>query len=277
MNYKIISALAIGLAVTIPLQGALLTTGIYDEQDVQPNAVDFEMGFSSNATWTTGIGQDLGAGQIISLAEFKANLTTAFASGQGGVVHFDGVAPVDFSGMQAFSGSFAEGAKELSFTNREGNGGSYSISSGGGRTQISGDQYLSTGGNAHFDFVLNGTGFEANEKVVSIGVTLLGREDQGTGRNFRVIGFYTNGVDVSSSSTFRSFDMQNGNTSQDSFAGIVAPAGHWIERVRVHSDNGVFTGIDDLAFTTAIIPEPSTIALLLGSAALLVASRRRRR
>jgi hypothetical protein len=44
--------------------------------------------------------------------------------------------------------------------------------------------------------------------------------------------------------------------------------------MRVHSDNGIFTGIDDIGFITSIIPEPSTALLgLIGMAAMF---RRRR-
>jgi hypothetical protein len=279
MNRKTLPAIATALAFGIPLQGALITTGIYDEQEAQPNSVNFEMGYSSNATWTTGIGQTLGAAQIVSLADFKTNVADAFAAGRGGVITFDGVNPEDYNQIQSFSSSFAEGAKSLTFTNVDGHGGNYSINTGGGRTTISGEHYLGTGGNPHYNFDLTSSGFEAGENVVSIGVTLLGRNSNGTGRNFRVIAFYTDGINNGSSSTFRSFDMQNGNGTQDSFSGIVAPEGYWITRLRVHSDNSIFTSIDDLAFTTAIIPEPGTYALLFGALALTAATlvRRRRR
>lgn len=279
MKRKTLPALASALALCSPLTGALITTGIYDEQDDQTNSINFEMGYSGNTTWTTGIGQTLGADQIVPLADFKTNVADAFAAGRGGVITFDGVDQGDYTQVPSFSASFAEGSKSLTFTNVDGHGGHYSVSSGGGRTPISGDQYLGTGGNPHFNFDLTNSGFEENEEVASIGVTLLGRDGTGTGRNFRVIAFYTNGIDTGSSSTFRSFNMENGNTTQDSFSGIVAPDGYWITGLRIHSDNGVFTGIDDLAFTTAIIPEPGTYALLFGALALTAATlvRRRRR
>lgn len=279
MNRKTLPALATALAFGLPLQGALITTGIYDEQEAQPNSINFEMGYSSNATWTTGIGQTLGAAQIVSLADFKTNVADAFAAGRGGVITFDGVDPAAYNGVQSFDISFAEGTKQVTLTNRI--DGTYSISPpSNNRTAISGDQFLSTGGNPHFDFDFTAfNGFEPNEQVTSIGVTLLGRGGNGTGRNFRVIAFYTDGINNGSSSTFRTFDMQNGNGTQDSFSGIVAPAGHWITSLRVHSDNSIFTSIDDLTFTTAIIPEPGTYALLFGALALTAATlvRRRRR
>ena len=253
------------------MHGALITTGIYDEQIAQSNSINFEMGYSGNSTWTTGIGQDLGAAQIISLADFKANVAEAQAEGRGGVITFDGVDPADYNNVQSFVASFAEGTKQMTLANRL--DGSYSISPPlTNRTAISGDHFLSTGGpggNAHFDFDFTDfSGFEPNEQVTSVGVTLLGRDGSGTGKNFRVIARYTNGVEAGSTSTFRSFDMQSGNTTQDSFSGIAAPEGYWITSLRVHSDNNIFTGIDDLAFTTAIIPEPGTYTLFFGALAL---------
>ncbi len=232
------------------LHAALPVVGIYAEG--AENEVDFTMGYSGNTTWTAGIGQELGASQILTLEEFSSQVATAFAEGRGGVINFDNGSLND---NQSFTATFADGAKSIDFVNQPGHGGTYSISGpSGDRTGVSGDQFLTRGGNPHFDLVMtNEQGFEPDERVTAVGVTILGRDGQGTGRNFRVIAFYTNGLDSGSSSTFRSFDMENGNGTQDSFSGIVAPEGYWITRVRVHSDHGVFVGIDDLAFMTQTV------------------------
>lgn len=247
---KPILLFAAALAAT-PATAALIATGIYDEQSVQTNAVDFSMPYSDNTNFTTGIGLTLGAAQIRTDAEFKPLVEAAFADGRGGVITFDGVDNADYSQVQSFSVSFAGGTKGLTFANRI--GGHHSIAGpGGDRTAISGSQYLGTGGNPHFDLDLTDfTGFGPNEKITAIGVTLLGRNNQGTGRNYRVIARYTNGVADGSSATFRSLDMQAGNTTQDSFSGIVAPTGFWITSIRVQSDSGTFTSLDDLAFITS--------------------------
>jgi hypothetical protein len=241
----------------------LVATGIYDEQSAQTNAVDFSMGYSGNTTWTTGIGQTLGAAQIMDLATFKPLVEAAFTTGNGGVISFDGVNNADYNNMQSFDISFASETKGMTLGNRI--DGSYSLAGPmGDRTAISGDQFLSTGGNPHFDLDFRDfTGFEPNEKITAVGVTILGRSNQGTGRNFRVSARYTNGVDSGSSSTFRSFDMQNGNTTQDSFSGIVAPDGYWITSMRVHSDGGIFTGIDDIGFITSIVDNPDNPPLIV--------------
>ena len=256
-------------------QAAFVATGVYDEQVVQTNSVNFNMGYSGNTTWTTGIGQTLGDSQILTLEQFKPMVEAAFLAGNGGVISFDGVNNEDYNNMQSFDVSFAGGAKTMTLSNQI--GGSYSIGGPqGGRTAISGEQFLGTGGNPHFDLEFaDFMGFAADEKVTAVGVTILGRDGQGIGRNFRVIAYYTNGMDSGSSSTFRSFNMKNGNGSQDSFSGIIAPDGYWITSIRVHSDHGIYTSIDDLAFVTSIIPEPTTLALL-GFGGLAVLKSRKR-
>jgi autotransporter-associated beta strand protein len=254
--------LLLSLAATALLEGqALVAGGIYDEQENQLNAVDFSMAYSGNATWTTGIGQTLGAEQIRTIAEFKPLVEAAFLTGNGGVINFDGVDPEAYRQVQSFDVSFAGGSKQMTLSNRI--GGSYSISGPGtDRTAISGSQYLTTGGNPHFDLnFTNFSGFGPNEKITAVGVTILGRSGQGTGRNYRVAARYTNGVETGSSSTFHSFDMQNGNASQDGFSGIVAPEGFWITSIAVNSDNGVFAALDDLAFVISdVIPVAPEIA-----------------
>jgi len=256
-----ISAILLGLTLWLllgaafPARASFSASGVYDEQAVQANAVDFSMGYSNNATWTTGIGQELGADQIIDVATFSTAVAAAFLAGHGGVVDFGGVDPAANADIQAFTVPFADGAKSLTFVNRAGHGGAYSIAAPrSDRTAISGSQFLGTSGNPHFDFELGDfVGFDTDEQVTAVGVTLLGRDGQGAGRNFRVIAYYTDGTTSGSSSTFRTFDMENGNRTQDSFSGIVAPAGFWITRMRVHSDSGVFTSIDDVAFMTSVI------------------------
>lgn len=282
MKKKYLAILAVSLGITLPLHGALMTSGEYDEQTAQSNSVNHVMGYSGNTDWTTGIGQTLGSAQVMdfnAFNAFKTEVSNAFSTGRGGVINFDGVDPAAYNNMQSFTASFAGGAKSLTFTNYL--EGSYSIAGpSGDRTAISGSQFLATGGNAHFGFDITGTGFAPDERVVSLGVTILGRNGQPTGRNYRVIAYYTNDPDnlkANSSSTFRSFNMENGNGTEDSFSGIVAPEGYWITALRIQSDQGVFTSLDDIAFTTAIIPEPGTYALIFGGLALLLAYRLRRR
>jgi len=231
----------------------------YDEQRLQQNTVNQEMSYSDNATWTTGIGQTLGAAQVIPLADFKTRLASAAGYGFGGVVDFErgalhgGV----MSNGQGFTAMFDDGRKSIDVTNRSGNGGNYSISSGlTTRTAVSGERYLSRSGNASFDFDLgNPRGFIRNERVVAAGTTVLGRNGVSGSNFFRFTAWYTNGTDTGSTSVRRQINTSTGNGTADTFAGVAAPHGYWITRVTLTSESGVFTSIDDLAFITSPGPE----------------------
>ena len=103
--------------VISPELPSFAAVGTYDEQSVQTNAVDYSMGYSSNAVWTTGVGQTLGAGQILTLAQFKPMVEEAFLTRNGGVINFDNIMlPTAFS----FDVSFAEGAKKFSISSLSG-------------------------------------------------------------------------------------------------------------------------------------------------------------
>jgi hypothetical protein len=271
---SIAAYLVVAATNTPSAHAAITATGTYDELTIQANAVDFNMAYSGNATWTTGIGQTLGSSQIIAAAAFIAQVEAAATVGMGGVIDFDNGS---LDSTTSLTVNFAANTKSLSLTNRAENGGSYSIGTDiSNRTPISGTSYLGRSGTPHFDFDFGGfTGFDTAEKITAVGVTLLGRNGTGGNSNWRVIGFYTNGTDSGSSSTFRTLNTNTGNATNDSFSGIAAPDGYWLTRIRIHSDNNVFTSIDDLAFVTSIVPEPSTT--LLGGLGALALLRRRRR
>jgi hypothetical protein len=251
MKCLTILTMAGAMLASHPIHATLSVVGVYAAGD--ENTVNFSMGYSGNTTWTTGIGQVLGAAQIRTLGQFEVLIGEAFAAGRGGVVDFEGVAPSDYNQVQSFGVSFAGGAKQMTLSNRI--DGNYSVAGPmGDRTGVSGSQFLGTGGSPHFELSFTEfVGFEPDEKVVAVGLTVLGRNNQGTGRNFRVVARYTNGVETGSSSTFRGFNMQSGNGTQDSFSGIVAPDGYWITSLRLHSDQNIFTSVDDLAFITDIV------------------------
>jgi hypothetical protein len=262
--------LLLAALLATPASAAVTLVGVYDEQSTQPNAVDFSMPYSNNTTWTTGIGQVLGAKQVLTAAEFTPLAEAAHTVGRGGVINFDTGTLTD---SQTLHVNFADGSKGMTLTNHPDNGGTYAIGGvSGNRTAISGTNSLGRSGTPHFDFVLGGfAGFEPDEHVTAVGVTLLGRNGTGGNSNWRVIAFYTNGTESGSSSTFRSLNTNTGNTTHDSFTGIIAPDGYWITRLRVHSDSGAFTSIDDLAIITKVIPEPSTALLgMIGFIALLI-------
>jgi autotransporter-associated beta strand protein len=233
-------------------------SGVYDEQVMQANAVDQEMPYSSSITWTTGIGQTLGASQVIPLGEFKTRLAEAAANGFGGVVDFErGTLHGGQSNGQALTAMFDDGRKSIDFTNHPSNGGQYSISSAlSNRTAVSGERFLTRSGTPNFDFDLSSPlGFVRDEKITAAGLTVLGRSGVSGTNHFRVTAWYTNGTTNGSTSVRRQINTSTGNASADTFAGIAAPPGHWITRITVTSENGAYTGIDDLAFITSLQPE----------------------
>jgi autotransporter-associated beta strand protein len=231
----------------------------YDEQLVQTNSVNQEMSYDSNITWTSGIGQALGAAQVISLSQFKTRLADAAANGFGGVVDFERGALHGglITAGSGFNAQFDDGRKSLDFTNRSANGGTYSINgSRTDRTAISGSNSLSRAGNPNFDFeISNPRGLIREEKVVAVGLTALGRNSVSGTNFFRCTAWYTNGTQSGSTSVRRQINTNTGSGSADTFAGIAAPPGHWITRIALTSENGAYTSIDDLAFITSLAPE----------------------
>jgi hypothetical protein len=250
-----LSTLALTAIACAHIRAGFTASADYDEQAGQTNTVDFSMAYSANATWTTGIGQTLGAAQILNIATFEPLVESAAAAGNGGVIDFDAGT---MDSTASFTATFATGTKSIVFTSHPATTGSYNPGTDtGSRTPISGNTYLARSGSPHYDLELGGfTGFNTNEKVTAIAVTVLGRNGTGANSNWRVIGFYTNGTDSGSSSTFRSINTNTGNAISDSFAAIQAPPGYWITRIRIHSDNNVFTSIDDLAFVTSTVDNP---------------------
>ncbi|ARN56279.1 PEP-CTERM sorting domain-containing protein [Sedimentisphaera salicampi] len=246
--------------------------GVYDEQTVQSNKVDYDMGYSSNSSWTTGIGQTLGDNQILTLQQFKPMVEQAFTNGRGGVVNFDHEGTI--ADASSFDVKFDGGDKQFTVTATGDAAGTFKFDeTGGDRTPISGADRLQ-GNQPSLDFDFSDyIGMESDERIKAIGWTILGRSNWGSA-NWRVIARYTNGTDTGSSSTFRTINMSSGDTTQDSFSGIVAPDGYWITGMRVHSDQDAWSAHDDFAFVT--VPEPATLAIF-GLGGCIVSLNKRKR
>lgn len=250
------------------------TVGVYDEQVVQTNAVNFSMAYSDSTTYTTGIGQILGSDQILTVEEFKPLVAEAFDAARGGVINFDNATMNE--GSPSFVAAFP-GGKQFRLLASGGSHGGHNYSTGvhntatgGARTPISGNRRMQ-GTHPSYRFTFSDFGGMSPEQIIGVGVTILGRNDAGWagGASWRVVAYYTNGTDSGSSSTQRAIPGNNGNTTQDSFSGIMAPEGYWITEVRVKSENGVWSAIDDLAFifgdpTSANTPTPPSGAIGVG-------------
>ncbi|OXU15551.1 glycosyl hydrolase [Sedimentisphaera salicampi] len=235
--------------------------GVYDEQNVQTNQVDYSMSYSSNSSWTTGIGQTLGASQVMTYEEFKPWVEEKYLSGNGGVLNFDNN---ELNNSESFTAVFAGGQKQFSVTATGSSGASSFVNntaSGGGRTPISGDKRLQ-GNTNRYEFEFSDfVGMEPQD-LIAAGITILGRDGSSDGW-WRVIAYYTNGEDSGSTSTSRYIDMTSGNTTYDSFSGIAAPDGYWITKLRVHCDNSwIWSAVDDLAFVLENQAQSSSVMAL---------------
>ena len=249
------------VAALLPLSASaatftLPTVGTYDETG-QANVVDFFV--TTQTTTPTAAGGAAG-----TLDGYKPAFATAFAANMGGVANFD---VTDFTAVVGDTTAFTYGTsanKTLNTTfiirNTE-PGSATPISGVKGALFRSGGNDVS-GGNIVFNSITNGL---LDERVVRFGLTFLGRNNDGT-----ISGVATYS-DASKSATL-SRVITFGNT-QDTFFGFTAPTGLFIQSV-------AFTGtsikiFDDLAFETAVIPEPS--AALLGAVGMLALLTNRRR
>lgn len=236
-------------------QPPLRAVPIYADPRMQSNGVDHEMPYDDDSKWTTGIGQALGGQLVLSRSQFEARLAAAVVGGHGGVIDFERGKLADGagSGARGFTALFDGGRRAIDFTSPEGHGGSYSLSGPrGDRTAISGERFLTRSGNPHFDFeILPGPGMDAGERVTSVALTALGRNGVSGLQWFRFTAWYTDGAQTGSTSVLRAINTWSGNASSDTFAAITAPGGWWITRISLRSENGAYTGIDDLAFITS--------------------------
>jgi hypothetical protein len=227
------------------LDAAIMTTasGVYDEQTTQLNQVD--------QTATAPIS---GSISLISLAQFKSDLATAFPLGLGGVIHFDDVSgPI--TNQTEIKAAYASGSKTLTVTGT-GNQVDMNALTAVNAQPISGSNYLRNTVNTGVQLYSFDTGLSA------VGVTVLARN---VARNITALITY----DDNSTGTLGPFTVgavANGLTSNatpDTFFGFSAPTGKLITSLRLSAGQENFFVIDDLAFITpTAIPEPSTYALI---------------
>lgn len=261
--------------LAVPAQAATVNvtaSGVYDEglTDQDTNTV----GIQNNAV-------DNSAPMGVAVSSFSGLITTGFVPGTSGVIDFNGL-----TGTLAFGddirASFNGGNKFVSFTNANDMGGTgelFGNNLSGSRTAISGgvNDHLSantmgSGTRNDFEFSISGItgpGALINEFVTSVGGTVLSRSG-GTG----TVAF---NVTLDDMSTITLTDtISDSKAGDDTFFGVTAPTGRYITSVEFDlTDNGFFTAIDDLAFVTSVIPEPSSALLLIGGLGTLALVRRR--
>lgn len=217
--------------------GAFITTGNYDEQTFQTNAVDASASSGS------------GAGSIVTLAQFKTDMTDAFANNLGGVVDFDNESLPSSSSFSATYGQsqgstliVTRGSGLMSTAGSQSvTGASVGISASAGPSTPPNGNYLG------FNNTPNGFTFTFNQPLVQWGVTFLMRSTSHTVSSLVIT------LDDSSTFTFGSETI--GTTSDDTFYGYRAPAGRTISSVVATAS--ALVRLDDMGFI--IVPEPSAL------------------
>ncbi len=266
--------------------GAFVTTGVYDEQTVQTNAVD---AVASPATGSAARVIESGT----EYTQFKTDVATAWANNKGGVVGFDSFTPTDSLGTGgSIAANYGTGATKTlnistnstsglslitNLTNRlpisaKGESGRTSTQQGGTNgTALTMNSLTGFSGTATVEFIMGGiTNGAANEVVGTFGVTVLSRTSRDLGT---VTGVATFSDSSTATATYAIGASAAG--AKDVFYGFVAPAGLSISKVSISypitGENS--TSFDDVAFIT--VPEPASMGALGIGAMGLLAGRRR--
>lgn len=220
--------LAAGLLGATTSQAAFTTTGVYDENTVNLNAVDV------SATSDAGV--------EISLSSFTALVELAYNADAGGVINFDSGSLTNGNTLDATYGVSA--AKNITITNGTAVG-TLEVSSPV-ITAISGNAAIrKTPGSFSFDRNDFKFDFNPNDGVKAVGASIMSQFTLGP-----AVGTVSARVfyDDSSSSPIVSDFISNTFGSDDTFWGFQAPAGRSITRFELLIGNDVFAFLDDLAF-----------------------------
>jgi hypothetical protein len=249
-------SMAIAAAMSPVASAAIITntSGVYDEQITQANAVD--------ATATTPTS---GSPTLVPLSTFTTDVATAFAAGTGGVINFDDVTTA-VSSDTTISAKYGPGFNSTLNVS----GASYQVDMSQavaiGATPISGAIYLrngsSTGNQSYaFDQLIKEVGVTVLARSVSRSITATVTYDDATSA---AIGPFTVAANTGSGAT----------SAPDTFFGFAAPSGKSITKLTLAAGANNFFVVDDLGFIT--VPEPASMGML-GVAAMAMLVRRGRR
>jgi len=231
---------------------AVTTTvsGVYDEQTVALNAVDVQ---ASGATAGTLV--------QVTLANFKTAVSSAFATGDGGVIHFDDAAAN--AGDTIIEALYGVGnTMTLTLT-----GAGYQIGNAAiNAAPISGGNYLrntSSSGDQSFTF---------SSPLSHVGATVLARNAART--LTATVTYDDNSTGVLSGVSIATNSASGATSTPDTFFGFTAPAGRTIQSFKLSAGTNNFFVVDDIGFV--VVPEPATLGLA-GIAAVGILGRRRRK
>lgn len=259
----------------VPGAGQFIATGTYDENAVATNTVDNSVG-------------------VKSVAQFTADVSSAFAGNHGGVVDFETGTLFPNAGSNELGATFSVGygSKTIQFTSDEDlavwqdnvAGQVEVISAAPGKNNA-----LMISNNAgadtfelSIDSILGGG---VDEFVSEVAFTLLPRNAYDSDGTASVTAFYSDG-----SFELLAADLGNAPGAGDTFLFFAAPDGFAIESLLFDgsqtggaTENPRRLAIDDFAFitVTAVVPEPTSLAiwlvLVVGIAAVGLLRTRRRR
>lgn len=228
------------MGATAPTQAAVISTvGVYDEQMIQPNTVDFSATFDANL-------------YEIGLGTFKREVASAWLAGTGAVIDFEAGGPGGTTRFQLIEARYAAGTKTLSISDTRHADGNYAGPGAmPGRTPISGTKLL---GNYDRTFVFD---FDPNsEPVVAAGFTVMSRDHTSFPAMFQGTAYFSGGGSHSAL-----HEIGNVPGAGDTFFGFRAPEGERITGLTarpvqfvggewVLSSVNSIAGVDDLAFIT---------------------------
>ena len=292
---RVCSVLALGLMVPgVNSYAAFTTTGVYDEQTTQPNAVDHTAAANAgDEAYVIGLGlQDASADA--EYQAFKAAVAAAYNQDLGGVVTFDagagpdssqyftdlgGSSRLDFAATYGVSNS--KTATFISGIRTDTGSREFGFSTSDARTPISGaageSSYIIATGSGGSGGDLNIADIytsDPNVLVSQVGFTVLSR-DYLTDLNFVVTATFSGGGTAQAISEQFSASNTMVVGEDDTFVGFIAPSGESITAININFSPNQVLGVDDLAFVTTAVPEPSSLALTsLGVISPLVRRRR---
>lgn len=274
-TWTIVAAACLAAGAT-GAHAAFTAVGVYDEQTFQANAVD--------AVAAANAGDEMKVVESSEYNDYKVTVATAFANGLGGVVNFDENRWSEIADGVAFDASFDGGNKSLPITPSitglvlQGNASAHvPISGGAGPADqpvgLPGGILLGGSTATSASFAIGAlTGGDPLEIVDSIGLTMLSRASRDYGTVTAMVTF-SDSTTASASHAIGAPGAGNGDT----FFGFVAPLGLSITDLSLTwSTTSGLPGFDDLAFTTTVVPEPTSAAALLGLGGLTMLARRRR-
>jgi len=235
---------SLALGLTGPAAFAsFISTGVYDENVVQPNTVD------ANATTLT-------VSQITTL------IASAYPLGKGGVVDFAAGALSTNAIDAKYAPSAGAGTETKTLSIGLSSGVSLTTGPFAPISNATGSNVLKAPNGGNITFTPGSiAGGATDERVTSFGFTLLTQNVLSSVTYTATVTFDDNTTAVAS----KVLSRDTVNPTLDNFWGFTAPTGRYITSVAFTTTAALsrdVTHIDDVGFVTSVVPEPASLALL---------------